>query len=173
MLFFPVFAAPHPRRPSNFFPGRCSLFSLFSPRVFHNSFAIRPFRTLSKNCRVSPNNSHSGTRRLPGRKITTRRGIQVLLSHTLPHSFVVCKIFCGVGRYVAQGTRFWLGMHANGPRRHIIPIKGFAGTAYYCICLINCSPSLRRQSLEKQPMTITSKPVNESEYRKAQSSKTS
>jgi len=38
-------------------------------------------------------------------------------------------IFCGVGRYVAPGTRFWLGMRANGPRRHIIPIKGFAGTA--------------------------------------------
>jgi hypothetical protein len=37
--------------------------------------------------------------------------------------------FCGVGRYVASGIRFWLGMYANGPRRHIIPIKGFAGTA--------------------------------------------
>ncbi len=30
-----------------------SLFSLFAQRVFHNSFAIRRFRTLSKNCRVA------------------------------------------------------------------------------------------------------------------------
>jgi hypothetical protein len=32
----------------------CSLFSLFATRVFHNSFAHRRFRTLSKKCRVSP-----------------------------------------------------------------------------------------------------------------------
>jgi hypothetical protein len=32
--------------------------------------------------------------------------------------------FCGVGRYVAPGIRFWLGMHANGPRRHINGAKG-------------------------------------------------
>ena len=31
----------------------CSLFSLFATRVFHNSFAHRRFRTLSKKCRVS------------------------------------------------------------------------------------------------------------------------
>src|SRR5260370_29139799 len=31
-----------------------SLFSLFAPRVFHNSFAIKRFRTLSKNSRVTP-----------------------------------------------------------------------------------------------------------------------
>jgi hypothetical protein len=30
----------------------------------------------------------------------------------------------GVGRYVGPGMRFWLGMHANGARRHIIPVKG-------------------------------------------------
>ncbi len=30
----------------------CSLFSLFAPRVFHNSFPIRWFRTLSENSRV-------------------------------------------------------------------------------------------------------------------------
>jgi hypothetical protein len=53
--------------------------SLFASRVFHNSFPIRRFRTLSKNCRgvgrchlarserlgVSPNNSHSGTHTMP------------------------------------------------------------------------------------------------------------
>ena len=39
------------------------------------------------------------------------------------------NFFCGVGRYVAPGIGFWLGMHASGPRRHIIPIKGFGGTA--------------------------------------------
>jgi hypothetical protein len=32
----------------------CSLFSLFAPRAFHNSFAHRRFRTLSKNCRGVP-----------------------------------------------------------------------------------------------------------------------
>ena len=57
----------------------CTLLSLFASRVFHNSFPIRRFRTLSRNCRgvgrchlarserlgVSPNNSHSGTRTMP------------------------------------------------------------------------------------------------------------
>src|SRR6266404_4398698 len=43
-----------------FFSG-LTLLSLFAPRVFHNSFAINRFLTLSQNCRVSPNNSHSGT----------------------------------------------------------------------------------------------------------------
>jgi hypothetical protein len=35
-------------------PFRCPLLSLFAPRVFHNSFAIKRFRTLSQKCRVSP-----------------------------------------------------------------------------------------------------------------------
>src|SRR6266478_930028 len=35
-----------------------TLFSLFAPRVFHNSFAIKPFHTLSENCRVSPTPRH-------------------------------------------------------------------------------------------------------------------
>jgi hypothetical protein len=56
-----------------------SLFALFTQRVFHNSFAIRRFRTLSRNCRVSPPSSHprphgmvaaKGTRIPP---LTTRR----------------------------------------------------------------------------------------------------
>jgi hypothetical protein len=35
--------------------GDSTLFlSLFAPGAFHNSFAIKPFRTLSKKCRVSP-----------------------------------------------------------------------------------------------------------------------
>src|SRR5260370_1087540 len=38
------------------------LFSLFVPRAFQNSFPSKGIRTLSKNCRVSPNNSRSGTR---------------------------------------------------------------------------------------------------------------
>ena len=33
-----------------FFPG-LTLLSLFAPRVFHNSFITKPFRTLSQNCR--------------------------------------------------------------------------------------------------------------------------
>jgi hypothetical protein len=55
VLFFPVFADSDPRRSPSFLPGLplCSLFSLFAPTVFHNSFAIRRFRTLSENCRVS------------------------------------------------------------------------------------------------------------------------
>src|SRR6266478_7383098 len=35
-----------------------TLFSLFAPSVFHNSFAIKPFPTLSENCRVSPTPRH-------------------------------------------------------------------------------------------------------------------
>jgi hypothetical protein len=35
-------------------PFRRSLLSFFAPRVFHNSFAIKPFHTLSQKCRVSP-----------------------------------------------------------------------------------------------------------------------
>jgi len=42
-----------------------SLFSLFAQRVFHNSFAIKCFRTLSENCWVYTNNSHSGTQCSP------------------------------------------------------------------------------------------------------------
>src|SRR6266446_6027420 len=57
-----------PERPKgvegSFFSGFAlgSLFSLFAQRVFHNSFAVNLFRTLSKNCRVCTNNSHSETR---------------------------------------------------------------------------------------------------------------
>src|SRR6266478_1250767 len=35
-----------------------TLFSLFAPRAFHNSFAINLFPTLSQNCRVSPTPRH-------------------------------------------------------------------------------------------------------------------
>ncbi len=42
-----------------------SLFSLFAPRAFHNSFLFRRICTLPKNCRVWSNNSHSGTRHSP------------------------------------------------------------------------------------------------------------
>ena len=35
--------------------------------MFHNSFAINRFGTLSENCRVSPSNSHSETRFRPSR----------------------------------------------------------------------------------------------------------
>ena len=37
---------------------RRSLLSLFAPRVFHNSFAIKRFHTLSQKCRVSPLREH-------------------------------------------------------------------------------------------------------------------
>src|SRR6266404_4897890 len=55
-----------PERPKgvegSFFSGFAlgSLFSLFAQRVFHNSFAVNRFRTLSQNCRVYTNNSHFG-----------------------------------------------------------------------------------------------------------------
>jgi hypothetical protein len=39
--------------------------SLFASRVFHNSFTIKQFRTLSENSRVYPNSSYSGTRHSP------------------------------------------------------------------------------------------------------------
>src|ERR1700732_2153765 len=35
----------------------------------------------------------------------------------------------GARCYVALGTGLRLGMHVNGPERHIISSKGFAGTA--------------------------------------------
>src|SRR5206468_1218531 len=38
-------------------------------------------------------------------------------------------LFCGGRCYVALGTRLRLGMHVNGPERHIISSEGFAGTA--------------------------------------------
>ncbi len=38
----------------------CSLLSLLEQRAFHNSFAIKLFRTLSKYSRVWPNSSYSG-----------------------------------------------------------------------------------------------------------------
>ncbi len=37
---------------------RRTLLSLFAPRVFHNSFAIKRFHTLSQKCRVSPPPDH-------------------------------------------------------------------------------------------------------------------
>jgi catechol 2,3-dioxygenase-like lactoylglutathione lyase family enzyme len=40
-----------------------SLFSLFAKSVIHNSFPLKRLRTLSKNSRVYPNNSHSETYR--------------------------------------------------------------------------------------------------------------
>jgi hypothetical protein len=60
MLSSPVYAKFHPRQIPKFSPGRSlsSLFSLFAPRVFHNSFPIKRFRTLSKNCRVYGGRSH-------------------------------------------------------------------------------------------------------------------
>src|SRR5216684_7457460 len=43
-------------------PAPGSHFSLFTQRVFHNSFAIKQFRTLSKNCRVYSSASRFETR---------------------------------------------------------------------------------------------------------------
>ncbi len=47
-----------------------ALCSLFAPRAFHNSFAIKGIRTLSQKCRVYTNSSHSGT---PGLTISHSR----------------------------------------------------------------------------------------------------
>src|SRR5882724_2669600 len=49
-----------------FFSGLTLLYS-GAPRVLHNSFTTKRFRTLSQNCRVYINNSHSGTRFRPSR----------------------------------------------------------------------------------------------------------
>ena len=40
---------------------RRSPLSFFASRVFHNSFAIKGFHTLSQNCRVYTNSSQNGT----------------------------------------------------------------------------------------------------------------
>src|SRR6266850_31749 len=40
---------------------RRSLLSLFAPRMFHKSFAIKGSHTLSQNCRVYTNSSQNGT----------------------------------------------------------------------------------------------------------------
>ena len=52
------------------------LFSLFAQRVFHNSFALKRFRTLSRNSRVWPNSGHSGTHPSPLRPPRHRLGIE-------------------------------------------------------------------------------------------------
>jgi hypothetical protein len=49
------------RRFPAFRPSLCSLFSLFAPRVFHNSFAVKRFRT-----RVSPSLLHTTSPPRPG-----------------------------------------------------------------------------------------------------------
>jgi len=66
MLSSPVYAESCPRQAPNFSLDRSlsSLFSLFAARVFHNSFPIKRFHTLSKKCRVYTNNSRSGTQPL-------------------------------------------------------------------------------------------------------------
>jgi len=74
-----------------------SLFSLFVPRAFHNSFAIKRFRTLSKNCRVWGGSSYFGTRHsftLSGAEgpLITPHCTQVLSFHTLVNSFAPAKI---------------------------------------------------------------------------------
>jgi hypothetical protein len=63
----------------------CSFFSLFVPRVFHNSFPVSRIRTLSKNCRVSPS--------LPTCEPSDLETCQPLsgLSPFFSHS---CKLFC-------------------------------------------------------------------------------
>jgi len=50
----------------------CSLFSLFGPRVFHNSLAINQFHTLSRNRRGVPQLFPSWNSLAPLRSIPTR-----------------------------------------------------------------------------------------------------
>ena len=63
------------------------LFSLFAQRVFHNSFALKSFRTLSKNSRVWPNSGHSGTHTSPLRPPRHRLGIEPWGEPLSWHSF--------------------------------------------------------------------------------------
>ena len=58
-------------------------------------------------------------------------GGQVAESRSDNRKLAEFDFFCRVRRYVALGVRFWLTKeaHASCPRRHIISIKGFAGTA--------------------------------------------
>jgi hypothetical protein len=85
MLSSPVYAELHPRQAPNSYLGRSlsSLFSLFAPRVFHNSFPIKRFHTLSKKCRVYTNSSHSGIRHFPQSHLFSFQSV--------PHSFA---LFC-------------------------------------------------------------------------------
>ncbi len=59
----------------------CSLFSLFTPRVFNNHFAIKWFRTLSKNRRVVWVPFHSGTRLVHQSRITRLPELVGVTSH--------------------------------------------------------------------------------------------
>ena len=58
-------------------------FVVFCIKSFHNSFTISRFRTLSQNCPVSPNNSHSGTRHS---SLATSHCFQVPSAHTLTNA---------------------------------------------------------------------------------------
>jgi hypothetical protein len=82
------------RQTSVFSPGRIlpALFALFAPRVFHNSFPIKLFRTLSKNCRVYTNNSRSG--------------IQPLQRISISFHFIVFPTVLRVFAFPQSATRF-------------------------------------------------------------------
>src|SRR5260370_42506712 len=60
----------------------CLLFSLFTHSVFHNSFRFTGIHALSRNCRVYPNSSHSGT---------AHSSLATILKFFFSHS---CALFC-------------------------------------------------------------------------------
>ena len=107
-----------------------SLFSLFAPRVFHNSFAFKRIHTLSRNSRVSINNSHSGTRHSSP---ATRHYGQVLSFQTLPEFPV----------YLHNSPK---QLFQNQSIPHSLPSqRGWVGAAGR-----NADPSLRSGLTEKE-----------------------
>src|SRR5260370_14545241 len=92
-------------------PAPGSRFSLFTQRVFHNSFAIKQFRTLSKNCRVYSSASRFETRLFhpfaaePGASISLVTYVltQLLPSRLFSKSFS-CNTYESPRKCCKQGT---------------------------------------------------------------------
>jgi hypothetical protein len=67
---------------------------------------------------------------------------------------VQLEVFCGVWRYVALRMRLRLGMHANGPERHIIPIRGFVPVANVRWMRFSIDSAIRRQRIERTSLKL-------------------
>ncbi len=98
-----------------------TLFSLFAPRAFHNSLAIKWFQTLSRNCRVSPPslpsflksylNSFCSQRTFPYKKLFCKSFVFCSL-RTLPssvsrnsfacHSYENCRVYTNSSHFGTQ-----------------------------------------------------------------------
>jgi len=94
------------------FFSRPALRSLFAQRAFHNSLGIKSFHTLSGNCRVCTNNSHSGTRRssFPNERLSIRAGNRNAKECTI-RSFLKAK-----GDPCSRGRKSCSAKHLVGAR---------------------------------------------------------